>query len=72
MPQGAVAVDYEPCIIATVPPGASLLEVFRQRGSYAVPGRLLDELAAEGAEARRARWQHLPPGVQSRQPSWLV
>ena len=71
MPAGAL-VDYEPCVLATVCPGASLLSVFRQRGAYAVPGQMLGELREEGQAARRARWAHLPAAVASRQPPWLV
>ena len=57
---------------ATVPPGASLLSVFKQQGGYVVPGHTLEELAAEGPEARRARWEHLPAEVLQRQPPWMV
>lgn len=71
MPHGAL-VDYEPCVLASVLPGASLRDLFRHRGRHVMPGALLQQLAAEGPEARRARWQHVPPEVLARQPPWLV
>ncbi|KAL4422788.1 hypothetical protein ABPG75_008985 [Micractinium tetrahymenae] len=71
MPHGAL-VDYEPCVVASVLPGSSLRDVFRRQGRYAVPGALLQQLESEGPEARRARWQHVPPQVLGRQPPWLV
>ena len=73
MPHGAI-VDYEPCILLTLPPHTSLLQRFQcgGRSGYAVPGQLLAELGAEGPEARAARWAHLPAAVRHRQPSWLV
>lgn len=71
MPQGAL-VDYEPCVLASVLPGATLRDAFRRRGCHAVPGALLQQLADEGPEARRARWRHVPPQVLARQPPWLV
>ena len=71
MPHGAM-VDYEPCVLLTLPPGAGLRDAFRARGGYATPGAVLEELRAEGAEARRARWAHLPPAVLQREPPWLV
>lgn len=64
--------DYEPCVLLTLPPGASLRDVFIQHGCYAAPGGVLAELQAEGPEARRARWAHLPPAVLQREPPWLV
>jgi hypothetical protein len=73
MPHGAI-VDYEPCILLTLPPYTSLLQHFRRggRSSYAVPGQLAAELEVEGPEARTARWAHLPAAVRHRQPPWLV
>lgn len=74
MPQGAV-VDYEPVVLATLPPagaGAGLAGVMRERGRYVRPGALLAALQAEGPEQRAARWAHTPPAVLQRQPPWLV
>lgn len=71
MPAGGF-VDYEPCILATIPPGTELPEAFRRHGRYAVPGELLETLQAESAEERRARWAHVPAAVADRQPPWFV
>ena len=73
MPHGA-AVDYEPIVLATLPPagGGGLAAVLRAHGRYAPPGELLARLAAEGPAERAARWDDLPPAVLARQPPWLV
>lgn len=71
MPHGAL-VDYEPAVVVTVPPGASLLSVFKAAGRYVAPGQGLQELEQEGPEARLQRWDHLPLEVMARQPPWLV
>lgn len=73
MPAGGQGlVDYEPCVLCTVPPGGSLLDVFRQHGRYAAPGELLKTLRAETAEAARQRFAHIPAVVRERQPPWFV
>ena len=71
MPHGGL-VDYAPCVLASIPPGGSLLQVFRSQGRYVPPEQLFGELEAEGPAARRARWAHVPQAIQQRQPPWLV
>lgn len=71
MPHGGL-VDYAPCTIASLPPGGSLVELFKRQGRYVVPEQLYQELEAEGPAARRARWEHVPPALLQRQPPWLV
>lgn len=73
MPHGA-AVDYEPVVLATLPPtgSAGLAGVMLERGRYVAPGALLAQLEAEGPTERAARWAHMSPAVLQRQPPWLV
>lgn len=71
MPHGGL-VDYAVCTLASLPPGGSLLSLFKQRGRYVPPEQLYEALEAEGAAERRGRWEHVPPAVLQRQPPWLV
>jgi hypothetical protein len=71
MPQGPL-VDYEPCIVATVPPDGSLQAAFRAAGQHVAPGQPLRQLEAEVPAAAAARWAHTPRDVLERQPPWLV
>jgi hypothetical protein len=72
MPSGDM-VDYHCESLVTVPPGETLLQVFRREGLYAAHGAPLERLQDEGAAVRRRRWEHVGAAVLGRQdPTWWV
>lgn len=66
-------VDYHSEVILHVPPGKTLLQVFRSEGRYVAHDEPLQTFQAEGEAEQRRRWEHVRPDVLHRQnPPWYV